>query len=152
MDIEFRKHDFFLGRKNARNFLRGVLFAECNPKDEKNLFFGVSDEAIEEFSREVDGKTYMPIIPDVSKLDPNDDPNPTSYEIQDFPKFNVSAFEDLEKPIRNRVKAILKAELNSKLSGFIWWLAKGVIIRKTSKKLTAWVMETIKKDFKKRGM
>ncbi|MTE25684.1 patatin-like phospholipase family protein [Winogradskyella ouciana] len=152
LDIEFRKHDFFLGRKNARNFLRGVFFTECNPTDPNNLFHGISASAIEEFSRVVDGKTYMPIIPDVSKLDPNDDPNPTKYEIQDFPKFNAKAFKALEKPIKNRVKAILKAELNTKFSGFFWWLSRGIVIGKVSRKLTKWVMETIEKDFKKRGM
>ncbi len=152
LDIEFRKHDFFLGRKNARNFLRGVFLTECNPNDPNNLFFGVNEEAIDEFSRELDGKTYMPIIPDVSKLDPNDDPNPTRYEIQDFPEFKSKAFKTLEKPIRNRVKSILKAELNSKFSGFIWRLSRGIIINKVSRKLTQWVMTTIEKDFRKRGM
>ena len=28
LDIEFRKHDFFLGRDNARNFLRAYLMLE----------------------------------------------------------------------------------------------------------------------------
>ncbi len=152
LDIEFRKHDFFLGRKNARNFLRGVFFAECNPKDKDNLFYGVDDAAVEAFSRVVDGKTYMPIIPDVSKLDPDDDPNPTRYPIQEFPKFDSKAFKKLEKPIKNRVKAILKAELNSKFSGFFWWLSRGLVIGKVSRKLTKWVMSTVEKDLRKRGM
>lgn len=152
LDIEFRKHDFFLGRKNARNFLRGIFFTECKPKDKNNLFYGVSQSAIDEFSRVVDGKTYMPIIPDVSKLDADDDSNPTKYEMQDFPKFNAKAFKALEKPIKNRIKAILKAELNSKFSGFFWWLSRGLVIGKVSRKLTNWIMETIEKDFKKRGM
>lgn len=152
LDIEFRKHDFFLGRKNAKNFLRGVFFAECNPNDPDNLFYNTTAEAIEEFSRDVEGKTYMPIIPDVSKLDPNDDSNPTRYQIQDFPKFDAKAFNALEKPIKNRVKAILKVELNTKFSGFFWWLSRGLVIGNVSKKLTKWVMETIEKDFSKRGM
>jgi hypothetical protein len=152
LDIEFRKHDFFLGRKNAKNFLRGVFFTECNSKDKKNLFYGVSTEAIEVFSRTVDGKLYMPIIPDVSKLDPNDDENPTRYVIQDFPKFNSKGFKNLEKPIKNRVKAILKAELNSKVSGWFWWLVRGLVVGRIANKLTRWIMETIEKDFKKRGM
>lgn len=152
LDIEFRKHDFFLGRKNAKNFLRGIFFTECNPNDPNNLFYGVSEEAIDKFSREVDGKIYMPIIPDVSKLDPNDESNPTKYKIQEFPKFNSKAFYQLEKPIKNRIKAIVKAELNNKLSGFWWWLSKRIVIGKVSNKLTKWVINTIEKDFKKRGM
>ncbi len=152
LDIEFRKHDFFLGRDNARNFLRGICFMEYDENDPNNLFAGVNQNAIDTFSRTVDGKTYMPIIPDVSKLDPDADHNPTKYTVQNFPKFNKVAFQNLERPIRDRVKAILKAELDGKLSGFIWWLGKGFVIRKISKKVTKWAMNTIEKDFAKRGM
>jgi hypothetical protein len=152
LDIEFRKHDFFLGRKNARNFLRGVFFAECHAEDKDNLFYGTSDAAIEAFSRVVDGKIYMPIIPDVSKLDADDDPNPTRYEMQDFPKFDVAAFKSMEKPIKKRVKAILKTELNTKFSGFFWWLSQRIVIGTVAKKLTKWIMSKIEHDLTKRGM
>jgi hypothetical protein len=157
IDIEFRKHDFFLGRKNAKNFLRGIMFMEYDKEDPNNLFYNVSKEAVKKFRKIVkqeDGtkKIFMPIIPDVTKLDPNDDANPSSYEVQDFPKLDKKVFERLEKPIRNRVKAILKAELNDKLSGWLWGLAKGLVISKLSKKITKWVMTTIEKDFAKRGM
>lgn len=157
IDIEFRKHDFFLGRDNARNFLRGIMFMEYDKSNPKNLFHGVSDEAVKKFGRKIqqdDGtkKMFMPIIPDVSKLDPNDDSNPSRYTVQDFPKFDKQAFEKLEKPIKNRIQAILKAELKGKLSGWLWSIGGGLVIRTTSKKMTKWVMETIEKDFVKRGM
>lgn len=157
IDIEFRKHDFFLGRDNARNFLRGIMFMEYNPNNPKNLFHGVSDEAIEKFGRnikQVDGTTkiFMPIIPDVSKLNPNDDSNPSRYTVQDFPKFNKEAFKKLERPIKDRIKAILKAELKSMMSGWLWSIGKGFAINKISKKMTKWVIATIEKDFAKRGM
>jgi len=157
IDIEFRKHDFFLGRDNARNFLRGIMFMEYDKNNPKNLFQGVSDEAVKKFGRKIkqeDGskKMFMPIIPDVSKLDPNDDSNPSRYTVQDFPKFNREAFMKLERPIRDRTKAILKAELQGKMSGWLWGIGKGFIINKISKKMTKWVMETIEKDFAKRGM
>ncbi len=157
IDIEFRKHDFFLGRDNARNFLRGIMFMEYDETNPNNLFHGVSDEAVEKFGRKIkqeDGtkKTFMPIIPDVSKLDPNDDSNPSRYTVQDFPKFNKQAFRKLERPIRSRTKAILKAELKGKMSGWLWRLGKGFVINKLSKKMTKWVIETIEKDFAKRGM
>jgi len=157
IDIEFRKHDFFLGRDNARNFLRGIMFMEYDKENPDNLFHGVSDEAVKKFGRKItqaDGtkKIFMPIIPDVSKLDPNDDSNPSRYTIQDFPKFNKEGFKKLEKPIRERVKAILKAELKGKMSGWFWSLGKRILVNKISKKMTKWVMETIEKDFAKRGM
>ncbi|MBT8184460.1 MAG: patatin-like phospholipase family protein [Eudoraea sp.] len=157
IDIEFRKHDFFLGRDNARNFLRGILFMEFDKNNPESLFHGVSDEALKKFGRKIeqdDGtkKTFMPIIPDVSKLDPNDDSNPSRYTVQDFPKFNKEGFKKLEKPIRGRVKAILRAELTGKMSGWFWSLGKGFIINKISKKMTKWIISTIEKDFAKRGM
>lgn len=152
LDIKFRKHDFFLGRKNAENFLRGIFFLECNPEDKENLFYGVSKEAIEQFGKEIDDQCYMPIIPDVSSLDSDDDGNPTKYKIQQMPKFNASAFKKLEKPIKNRVRIILKKELNNKLSGWIWFLFKGIVIGKLAKKITIWVIKTIEADFKERGM
>ncbi|WP_194767494.1 patatin-like phospholipase family protein [Tamlana sp. I1] len=157
IDIEFRKHDFFLGRKNAKNFLRGLMFMECDKNDSNNLFYNISDESIKSFRKIVkdeDGskKIYMPIIPDVSKLDADDESNPSRYEVQDFPKFDKKAFEKLEKPIRNRVKAILKLELNDKFSGWIWGLTKGIVINKLSKSVTKWTIKTIEEDFAKRGM
>ena len=155
LDIEFRKHDFFLGRDNARNFLRGILFLECDKNDPNNLFYGVSDNAIEDFQKKVeqpDGseKIFMPIIPDISKLSGNT--NPSKYEVEDFPKFKVEAFRRLEKPIRNRIKIILKAELKGKVKS--WWLKPIVsLFRGTiAKKLTNWVMESIEADFKNRKM
>ncbi len=152
LDIKFRQHDFFLGRKNAKNFLRGFLFLEYDADDPDNLFHGVSAEAVEKFKKEDNGKIYMPIIPDVSKLDPNDDSNPSSYIVQEFPEFDIKAFRQYEKPIRNRIKAILKAELNNKVSGWFWWIAKGLVVGRIAKKLTDWTIKAIEKDFKKRGM
>ena len=155
LDIEFRKHDFFLGRDNARNFLRGFLFLECDANDPKNLFFGVNKNAIEAFQRVIkqdDGteKIYMPIIPDISKID--GDTNPSKYEVDDFPKFKTSAFKKLEKPIKNRVNAILKAELKGKIDS--WWLRQAVTLfrGRIANKITKWAMDHIEADFKERKM
>ena len=155
LDIKFRQHDFFLGRDNARNFLRGILFLECNKDDPNNLFYGVSDAAIDEFRKKVkqkDGseKIYMPIIPDLSKID--GDTNPTSYEVEEFPKFNKEAFRKLEKPIKNRVKAIIKAELSGKIES--WWLRPIIAVFRgvLASKITKWVIEQVETDFKNRKM
>jgi len=155
IDIEFRKHDFFLGRDNARNFLRGILFLECDKDDPNNLFYGVSDEAIAEFrkrEKQKDGtyKIYMPIIPDLSKID--GDSNPSAYEVEEFPKFNVKAFKKLDKPIKNRIKAILKAELKGKIDN--WFLRQGISLfrGRIASKITNSLMTYIEADFKERKM
>tara|TARA_R110002020_G_scaffold216986_1_gene424804 strand:- start:3256 stop:4995 length:1740 start_codon:yes stop_codon:yes gene_type:complete len=157
IDIQFRKHDFFLGRKNAKNFLRGIMFMEYDENDKNNLFYNVNKNAVKKFRKivkQIDGteKIFLPIIPDVSKLDINDDANPSSYKVQNFPKFDKNAFRKLEKPIRSRVKEILKAELNDKLSGWLWSLSKGIVIGQLSRKIVKWTIATIEKDFTKRGM
>ncbi|WP_179347651.1 patatin-like phospholipase family protein [Winogradskyella pacifica] len=155
IDIKFRQHDFFLGRDNARNFLRGILFLECDQNDPDNLFYGVNDAAIAEFRRLVkqdDGseKVYMPIIPDISKIE--GDTNPTSYEVEDFPKFDSKAFKKLEKPIKKRIKAILKAELNGRISSWILRPIVSVFRGVFASKITKWVMEQVEADFKQRKM
>ncbi len=152
LDIEFRKHDFFLGRKNAKNFLRGLFFMEYDANDKDSLFYGVSSDAVEKFGKKVDGKIFMPIIPDISKLDENDESNPSRYKIQEFPQFNDENFNLLKKPIKNRIKAILKAELKGKISNWFLRVCIGWALSILSGKITKWVMETIVKDFKSRGM
>ena len=155
IDIRFRQHDFFLGRDNARNFLRGILFLECDKDDPNNLFYGVSDASIAEFRKKVkrdDGSEhiYMPIIPDISKIE--GDSNPTKYEVEDFPKFNAKAFKTLEKPIKNRVKAILKAELKGKIKS--WWLRPIIAAFRGlfASKITNWIITQVEADFKHRKM
>ena len=152
MDIEFRKHDYFLGRDNAKNFLRWVFLLECKPQDKENLFYGVHQDAIEKFGNTKDGVQYMPIIPDLSRLDPNDDDNPTRFEVQKMPKFDSERFKSLKKPINNRIKAIVKVELNNRISGLLWWIFKGIAVKNISKKITNWVMNEVEADFMERGM
>lgn len=152
LDIEFRRHDFFLGRKNAKNFLRRFFFLECDVEDVENLFHRVDPAAIEKFGRTENAKLYMPIIPDMGLLDANDDGNPTRYEVQEMPKLSPEAIKKLEAPIAARLKAILRKELNSRFSGWLWWLFKGLVVGKVTKALTKWVLTTIEGDLRDRGM
>ncbi|MFD2101433.1 patatin-like phospholipase family protein [Flagellimonas iocasae] len=152
LDIDFRIHDFFLGRKNAQNFLRGVFFMQYDATDKNNLFYGAHPTTIAKFGRTVDGKTYLPIIPDVGKLDKDDDSNPSRYKVQEFPKFKEAAFLKLRKPIKKRLKAVLKAELKGKVTNWAMRIGLGIVISLLSKKMTKWIMDTIIKDFKARGM
>lgn len=152
LDIDFRIHDFFLGRKNAQNFLRGICFMEYDGTDPNSLFYGTHPKALKKFGRTVHGKTYMPIIPDVGKLDKDDDPNPYRYKVQEFPKFKETEFIKLRRPIKKRLKAVLKAELKGKVSNWAMRIGLGLVISLLSKKMTKWIMDTIIKDFKARGM
>ncbi len=156
LDRDFRIHDFFLGRDNARNFLRAFLFLEYNPEAPSYLFRDITDEAVRAFSRKVKDKTtgktktYMPLIPDLSKLD--GDTHPFEYTVDPFPEFDKKAFNAFENLIRQRVKALLKAELKGKISN---WLLRGVARLSypfLAKKITKWILLKVEKDFAKRKM
>ncbi|XLS27428.1 patatin-like phospholipase family protein [Flavobacteriaceae bacterium M23B6Z8] len=156
LDIEFRIHDFFLGRDNARNFLRGFLFLEYDEDNPSYLFKDLTKEAVTSFSRKIkdkdtgEVKVYMPIIPDLSKL--TEDTNPYKYTVKEFPKFKREVFKKLEKPIRKRIKAILKAEIRQRVDGWLLRSVMGIINNFLSKRLTKWVMKVIEKDFTDRNM
>ncbi|UOB18408.1 hypothetical protein [Abyssalbus ytuae] len=154
LDVNFRVHDFFLGRDNAKNFLRAFLFLEFDPENPSYLFKNVHPEAVKTFSRTIidkstnTSKTYLPIIPDISFI--NGDKNPYSYKVNDFPKLNKEKFQQLRSPIKKRVKAILKLEIKQRtkkgiLRALIMLVSPGIV-----NKITKWVMEAIEKDFTKR--
>lgn len=156
LDLEFRMHDFFLGRDNARNFLRGFFFLEYDKDDPSYLFKNVTEESVDAFARTVKDKltgkekTYMPIIPDVSFL--TGDTNPYFYTVKDFPKLNKKKFEALEKPVRNRVKAIIRSEVDGRVKSWVARKAVNVLIGIYAKKISKNVLKKIAKDFKNRGM
>ncbi|NHF59912.1 hypothetical protein FK220_011210 [Flavobacteriaceae bacterium TP-CH-4] len=156
LDLDFRIHDFFLGRDNARNFLRAFNFLEYDKAAPIYLFKKVDPEAVEAFSRTItdkitgEQKVYMPIIPDISRL--TGDTNPYYYTVDSFPKLDRERFKTLKKPLRKRIRAVITAELNERVDS--WFLRgiigtlKGLLVRK----LTNWVMETIENDFARRQM
>ena len=146
LDIDFRIHDYFLGRNNARNFLRAFLFLEYDKANPSPLFKALNAEAIELFSREIDDresgmeKIYMPIIPDMSLLDKDTNTNPYFYDVDTFPKLNKKWVENLRKPLKNRIKIILKKEAKAFKKWYIkplLWVAGGTLANKIAKKVIA---------------
>lgn len=128
LDINFRVHDFFLGRNNARNFFRYFFSLPAdNPlfnhwTDQQKKVFG--------FFNTIDGESvlFLPIIPDLTlltKLEFNgnltpeqikrieDEPYSFSgiekrdYTIKDRPKYDPKDLFDLEPSIKSRFKQII---------------------------------------------
>jgi hypothetical protein len=159
-DIEFRMHDFFLGRDNARNFLRRYLCLEYNEDKKHPLFENISAEALAIFKTKYkdpqskEKKLYLPILPDISYIEAKEtgDTNPYNYTVPDFPKLNRKSLEALEKPIKERVKKIVKIEIDKYLDGFFLKNTAKLFSGLLSKKITNWVMIQIENDFKSRGM
>jgi hypothetical protein len=69
-DISFRQHDYFLGRNNARNFFRFFFSMPYDP--ENGIIHPIhrdwTQDMIDAFVIEKDGKKFLPIIPDLNIL------------------------------------------------------------------------------------
>ncbi len=121
LDIEFRKHDFFLGRDNARNFLRAYFMLEYNEESPHPLFKDLTEEAKKIFIKNIDGKDEVkkcfPVIPDILYIQAKKDAkaNPYHYEIPKFPQIKEGYFKSIEGGLRNRVKTLLNYEVTSYL-------------------------------------
>ncbi|XMO87782.1 hypothetical protein AAFN75_05720 [Algibacter sp. AS12] len=160
LDIEFRKHDFFLGRNNARNFFRAYFMLEHDKNNLHPLFEGLSDDALAIFKRKATNDsgveaTYFPIIPDLNFIEDkeNGNTNPFSYTIEEFPKLASNYFNTIEPALKNRINNILTSEINKRFKEK--WLirnalklVKGLI----TKRLTKSTIDVMKKDFKNRSM
>ncbi|MFT5891201.1 MAG: hypothetical protein ACI9Y7_001302 [Dokdonia sp.] len=178
LDIEFRKHDFFLGRDNARNFLRAFFSLEYNEANPHPLFKDLTEEAKEIFMKESKDDqgvehSYFPIIPDILFIQAKKDKktNPFEYEIEDFPQIREGYFESIEASLKNRIRIILDYEVKGYLEQeskkeytSFFKKIKGKLISKTKrifikrfkkfliKFLTQKTISVMKKDFVKRKM
>jgi hypothetical protein len=122
LDIQFRVHDFFLGRNNARNFVRYFASFPYEPKTdttEENIHpihKNWTPEMVERFAIYKKGETrkYLPIIPDLNMLLDNTDPDSEryAYTYKTSPKYNPKRLFKLEKNILERFKKILDISMS----------------------------------------
>ena len=155
LDLEFRKHDFFLGRNNARNFLRAFFMLEYDKNEIHPLFENLSQESIDAFRRKIGEKIYVPIIPDINLLEDkqNGDASPFKYTIEDFPKLRKDYFVDIEPLLRKRTKKILSHEIDSRFrKKRMIWVILSLFKGYAAKRLTKKVIELIGKDLVNRKM
>lgn len=119
LDVNFRVHDFFLGRNNARNF---VQYFGCIPYDPDNgnihpIHREWTKDMIEKFkvARKGDDRIFLPIIPDLNLLledkKPGDDKY--NYTYKDKPKYNPDRLFSLKNNIYNRFKKVLDKSFSS---------------------------------------
>ena len=155
LNVEFRKHDFFLGRNNARNFLRAFFMLEYDENEKHPLFENLSQEAIQAFRRKIGKNIYCPIIPDINYLYDKEkgDTNPFKYTVEDFPLLPAGYFKKIEPHLRNRINKMIAHEINARLG-------KKGILRRTAKlfknyvakRITRTVINFMQDDLKKRKM
>lgn len=112
LDITFRQHDFFLGRNNARNFFNVYFSFEYDPAN--NMVHPIhrswTEEMVEQLSFERDGKTFLPIIPDMYVLKEklqNSKKNPYEYGAT-WPLYNPEQLFTLRSKMEQRVVKMLE--------------------------------------------
>lgn len=160
LDIEFRKHDFFLGRNNARNFLRAFFMLEYDEEKLHPLFKGLNQDALATFRRKIKNMdnsktTYFPIIPDLNYITDKEigHTNPYHYAVDEFPKLKKGYFDSIKPNLKNRVNKILTYEINKRFENK--WLLRNAlkIVRGyVTKRIVNSVIKIMKKDFSNRKM
>ncbi len=98
LDVAFREHDFFLGRKNCQSFLQHYFSVPAHEFIHPDLMpakYGWEPEAMKKIGR-------VPIIPDVT---PGGAPMALE-QAPDFPKYDKKNLERYRKKVLSRLKKI----------------------------------------------
>lgn len=114
LDIDFRHHDFFLGRDNARNFLRTFFTLEYDPDNGiiHPIHANWTPEMVDLFKMPgKDGKIFLPIIPDLywlrNKLEGNSN-NPFHRSVPEWPQYDPENLFALRGKMKKRVKKMME--------------------------------------------
>ena len=143
LDVRFRQHDFFLGRNNARNFLRYYCSMPYNKAEGivHPMHTNWTNEMIEQFKIENNGEVFLPIIPDLNLVLDNVDivgDEKYNYTYHEKPKYNPEKLFQLKGKIELRFKYIIDKLFEQKSNS-----------NKTDKKETLSITEEwLKKEYK----
>lgn len=120
LDIDFRHHDFFLGRDNAKNFFRTYFTLEYrkNVKGKPDIIHPIhaswSDDMVNMFKKPGDDENetvFLPIIPDLNYLREKLDDTykgPFHHSIPEWPVYNPQKIFELEGAMKKRVLKIIE--------------------------------------------
>jgi hypothetical protein len=166
LDIRFRRHDFFLGRKNAQSFLQKYFAVSSESQEQFGLLQSYSPEAQARFVFPgADGRFYFPIIPDMRLARPEPNAAPTSgiqymrslrietppeYGPELLPKITLQELSPWLPALQSRLKQVLHKMLDlsrtkQTLANLAFFFFFDKIIRKK-------VQSLLQKDFSNRGM
>ncbi|MEP6673940.1 MAG: hypothetical protein ABJA78_02250 [Ferruginibacter sp.] len=119
LNKEFRHYDFFLGRDNAKNYLRYFFSFEYTVDEtqpEKSIIHPIHNcwtPAMVELFKITgkDGKTYLPIIPDMNILKEinhaQEKADPFEYSVKDKPLYDPVALFEMREQMNERFARIL---------------------------------------------
>lgn len=156
LDKSFREHDYFLGRDNARNFIRAIFSMPYNPNE--NIVHPIhrnwSPEMKEKFLINYEHKTYLPVIPDMNMLleDKTSSDDQNVYTVPTFPKVKESKIiNNYYSFLKNRIKRLLTIIRRVQIGKmprtirFVSWVLR------VPKKITDKVIEIVIDDLREKG-
>ena len=121
LDVRFRHHDFFLGRNNARNFLRAYLSVPYDP--EKGIIHPLhtdeywTEDMRKKFLITLNGETFLPLIPDLNMLTEEGVDTKawiSDYTVPDIPQISKQEIEGLKPQVYMRAATMLSLLLEVK--------------------------------------
>ncbi|WP_350289588.1 hypothetical protein [uncultured Croceitalea sp.] len=115
LDVEFRLHDFFLGRNNMRNFVQyfGSFLYDPDNNNIHPMHKDWTPEMVKKFKitkgEDKDQRIFLPIIPDMNMLieDYKSGENRYKYDYEPKPKYDPKELFSLKKKIETRFKKII---------------------------------------------
>jgi hypothetical protein len=155
----FRVHDFLLGRINMRNYLRTTLIL----RGDNGLFNRWSNDDRIRWAVDANGNRrtitsataaatyFLPIIPDITYG--GAEPLPVMPDTRALPwPWKALDPEDLRKPIRDRVDAVLTKLRKQELPGFGGWLLGGLLEPGLASSVTDQIITTFRNSLADQGL
>lgn len=170
---EFREHDFFLGRNNARNFFRMYFTLPYDENDPNSIFADWHPDVIDALGKSGKGdKIFLPIIPDMNvliKMNRGETKEQIreerlEYDVKKKPKISLEEIHKYKKQLRIRINSIFKI-LSKKFYGakaedisMSGWLKFGLVAflllwyRSTVSFITKTALKAVKRDLKEKEL
>jgi len=137
---KFRKHDYFLGRRNAQRFFREHFVLRADHP----LFASWSEDAVNEYEFDGQNGRVRPIIPLVGEA--MDD-----CALLEWPKYEKPAFDIFLKQVDSRAGLVIDRMVGQYFRNNFWlirFIARKVLGRK-KKDLVEYVEKVVSGDLKK---
>jgi hypothetical protein len=152
LSIDFREHDYFLGRRNAQQFLRRHFAIPTDELKNNPLFTQLNIEQNKErfrmngfvFKDETDGIDYFTLIPLAGKAaDKLYDPA--------WPKGKYDKAK-INKQVSTRSDQLIDTFLENLKLNFFVKIIKSLILKSIKSKVSAFLTDSIQKDLKKNDL
>lgn len=149
----FRRHDFYLGRRNCQRFLQAHFSV---PETAQNPILAFGFEGVTEFKYKDDaGKIYLPMIPDLRVVEDKVTGAlkavvPPEETVYPYPQIKLTDLLKLKDPMEKRIKCILDNVQNAAAQQLATPVWQSQILPKIHKQ--SWFSRTIGGFFKDKGL